>query len=260
MLRGTGLRQSGRAVTGWLSPAADRAYWRAPLDRRPGRIVVAMGVGGFQKWMAARYPSAYVSMADTRVDHLYLDMSSLLHTVMRNSTAAGPWCTVVPPPARHAGGNPRRGMPIRRQFRGEGGGGVRRRPRVGRRGGQAGGTCLTSPLTHTGLPVYARYAGKTMDDFSGALFVRLNFILQVCKPTKSVVLAMDGPAPLAKLLTQRSRRKVSDLQRSCVASGCMLGIGIDKGDLNAAKERRFSPGAGQVTTPGRREAEACLCC
>eukprot|EP00873_Tetraselmis_striata_P021257 jgi/Tetstr1/441521/TSEL_029751.t1 len=153
---------------------ADRAYWRAPLDRRPGRIVVAMGVGGFQKWMAARYPSAYVSMADTRVDHLYLDMSSLLHTVMRNS--------------------------------------------------------------------------KTMDDFSGALFVRLNFILQVCKPTKSVVLAMDGPAPLAKLLTQRSRRKKSakaDQRASLPGGGARK-----KGSRAKAPANQKSKLSKQALTPG----------
>ena len=35
------------------------------------------------------------------------------------------------------------------------------------------------------------------------LYSELDKILLRCQPRKSVLLAMDGPAPLAKLLTQR---------------------------------------------------------
>jgi 5'-3' exonuclease len=36
----------------------------------------------------------------------------------------------------------------------------------------------------------------------------LDAILRLTQPRKSIMLAIDGPAPLAKLVTQRSRRKV----------------------------------------------------
>ena len=35
------------------------------------------------------------------------------------------------------------------------------------------------------------------------LYQRLDEVLGLCEPHKSVVFALDGPAPLAKLLTQR---------------------------------------------------------
>jgi 5'-3' exonuclease len=49
--------------------------------------------------------------------------------------------------------------------------------------------------------------------FHTLLHQRLDAILQLTNPRKSVMLAIDGPAPLAKLMTQRERRKVS--QRGC---------------------------------------------
>jgi 5'-3' exoribonuclease 1 len=47
-----------------------------------------------------------------------------------------------------------------------------------------------------------------MDKFHATLYKRLDEILRVAGPRKSVMLALDGPAPLAKLLTQRKRRQV----------------------------------------------------
>lgn len=49
----------------------------------------------------------------------------------------------------------------------------------------------------------------TYERYHTLLHRRLDAILQLTKPRKSVMLAIDGPAPLAKLLTQRERRKVS---------------------------------------------------
>jgi 5'-3' exonuclease len=40
------------------------------------------------------------------------------------------------------------------------------------------------------------------------LYSKLDEVLRVMQPRKTVMLAVDGPAPLAKLLTQRERRKV----------------------------------------------------
>lgn len=47
-----------------------------------------------------------------------------------------------------------------------------------------------------------------MDDFVFKLNTKLLYILEITSPTVSVVFSMDGPAPLAKLLTQRARRQV----------------------------------------------------
>jgi len=43
------------------------------------------------------------------------------------------------------------------------------------------------------------------------LYQKLDFVLDTCKPNKSVMFALDGPAPLAKLVTQRIRRKRVEL-------------------------------------------------
>ena len=50
-------------------------------------------------------------------------------------------------------------------------------------------------------------AARDMNHFYLLLFRKCDFILDTCRPTKSVMFALDGPAPVAKLLTQRIRRK-----------------------------------------------------
>lgn len=58
---------------------------------------------------------------------------------------------------------------------------------------------------------------RSLDSYHEILYKRLDKLLNVTHPRKSVMLAIDGPAPLAKLMTQRDRRKV------CVESlwGCL---------------------------------------
>lgn len=46
-------------------------------------------------------------------------------------------------------------------------------------------------------------AGRTEDAYFNKLFRSLDLALALAKPQKSVLLALDGPAPLAKLLLQR---------------------------------------------------------
>lgn len=48
-----------------------------------------------------------------------------------------------------------------------------------------------------------------MASFHTMLYRKLDDILRSVNPRKSIIFAVDGPAPLAKLLTQRSRRKAS---------------------------------------------------
>lgn len=42
-----------------------------------------MGIPGFSAWFASENKQAYVPLGQLRVDHLYIDMNSVLHNVMR---------------------------------------------------------------------------------------------------------------------------------------------------------------------------------
>lgn len=60
-----------------------------------------------------------------------------------------------------------------------------------------------------------------MDHFHSLMFIKLDSILMATRPRKSVLFALDGPAPLAKLMTQRARRKVQSTTRfSNASTGC----------------------------------------
>lgn len=52
-----------------------------------------------------------------------------------------------------------------------------------------------------------RSLARNMHQFYLQLYQKLDFILDCCRPQKSVLFSMDGPAPFAKLVTQRGRRK-----------------------------------------------------
>lgn len=49
---------------------------------------------------------------------------------------------------------------------------------------------------------------RSLESYHETLYKRLDKLLNVTQPRKSVMMAIDGPAPLAKLMTQRDRRKV----------------------------------------------------
>lgn len=59
--------------------------------------------------------------------------------------------------------------------------------------------------------VWVGDAANNMDHFHSLMYKKLDDILAATCPRKSVQFALDGPAPLAKLLTQRARRKVTKL-------------------------------------------------
>jgi 5'-3' exonuclease len=42
-----------------------------------------MGIPGFNKWFYEENKQAYVRTCDVQVDHLYIDMNSVLHNVLR---------------------------------------------------------------------------------------------------------------------------------------------------------------------------------
>eukprot|EP00878_Enallax_costatus_P028898 GHUV01031256.1.p1 GENE.GHUV01031256.1~~GHUV01031256.1.p1 ORF type:complete len:123 (+),score=22.48 GHUV01031256.1:183-551(+) len=93
-----------------------------------------MGIPGFNTWFYANNKQAYQTLQQTQTDHLYIDMNSVLHNVLRKA--------------------------------------------------------------------------ENYDKYHALLHKRLDMILRLTNPRKSVMLAIDGPAPLAKLITQRERRKV----------------------------------------------------
>jgi len=61
------------------------------------------------------------------------------------------------------------------------------------------------------VPGAAASTARSPDSYHETLYKRLDKLLNVTQPRKSVMLAIDGPAPLAKLMTQRERRKVRAL-------------------------------------------------
>ncbi|KAG2491419.1 hypothetical protein HYH03_010208 [Edaphochlamys debaryana] len=112
-----------------------------------------MGIPGFNTWFSEKYGKAYVPLGKVRVDHLYIDLNSVLHTVMRKA--------------------------------------------------------------------------RNHNHFHKLLHKRLHAILDATNPTKSVMLAVDGPAPLAKLLTQRERRKKTG--RTVDEGETLTGVAITPG-------------------------------
>jgi 5'-3' exonuclease len=64
------------------------------------------------------------------------------------------------------------------------------------------------PVNHTPPPHPYIHAADCYDKYHALLHKRLDAIMRLTNPRKSVMLAIDGPAPLAKLITQRDRRKV----------------------------------------------------
>ena len=59
---------------------------------------------------------------------------------------------------------------------------------------------------------------KDEEDAVKRLFVALDGVLRVARPTTSLVLALDGAAPIAKIVTQRRRREAA-VAKSGVADG-----------------------------------------
>ncbi|GMH35381.1 hypothetical protein BSKO_03249 [Bryopsis sp. KO-2023] len=114
-----------------------------------------MGIPGFNTWFRQHNHTAHVPLKGVRLDHIYIDMNSVLHLVLRKA--------------------------------------------------------------------------RSMDHFHAMMFAKLDGILMITKPTKSVLLALDGPAPLAKLLTQRSRRKKMSMTTAQAKGKVVPAIAITPG-------------------------------
>jgi XRN 5'-3' exonuclease N-terminus len=146
-----------------------------------------MGIPGFNTWFKTSNKGAYVPVEQVQVDHLYIDMNSVLHLVLRKGES----------PRQSVHGHTHASVlcpdcPLHR---------------------------MRSPPTQ--LPAPTCLAADNMDKFHAMLHKRLNDILRATNPRKTVMLAIDGPAPLAKLVTQRERRKVRHTRAALTASGVM---------------------------------------
>lgn len=145
-----------------------------------------MGVSGFNSFLRRRYPGAYrvLTQEDLEanpVDHLYIDLASTLHQTVRRGKCAGA----------------REGEP-----QGSAASGLA--AAVAKRGGVLFRRCAAQCIsTKSRSSVTAAAAARTRAYFYFLLHKRLDAILACVKPRKRVVIALDGPAPLAKLLEQR---------------------------------------------------------
>jgi hypothetical protein len=59
-------------------------------------------------------------------------------------------------------------------------------------------------------------AVRTVNRFHVSLYTHLDEVLRRTQPRKSVVFALDGPAPLAKLLTQRCGPEAASASPRCM--------------------------------------------
>ncbi|KAG1676125.1 hypothetical protein FOA52_004965 [Chlamydomonas sp. UWO 241] len=97
-------------------------------------------------------------------------------------------------------------------------------------------------------------SSKSWEHFHKNLHIRLNRVLESINPRKSVMIAVDGPAPLAKLLTQRERRKKGARD----SAGLKAKKGGDKkgrggrGHADADDAASLSVLTGNALTPGTR--------
>lgn len=55
----------------------------------------------------------------------------------------------------------------------------------------------------------AAHRSKDWENLARSLFSELNKLLKTCLPRRSVMLSMDGPAPIAKIATARKRREAA---------------------------------------------------
>ena len=171
-----------------------------------------MGVPGFNTWMRTQYVGAYVPQRSS-FDHVYVDMASILHTVLRK----GMQCYVACSFLLMQPSTPYLSLKKRDNSFQECGG-----VDLSYLSSQCRAPCCkqqyccaqckscvaglrtcsvisaTQPQAHVVWP-----AARNVSRFHIALYRQLDEVLSRTHPRKSVVFALDGPAPLAKLLTQR---------------------------------------------------------
>ena len=171
----------------------------------------AMGVPGFNTWMRSQYLGAYVPQR-SEFDHVYVDMASILHTVLRKGAAPATCRSSRAQPPRR-GGAPGLASPL---------------PSVSPDSAAASAVCLASRSrwpswcvlwTAWSLTWCISSAVRTLNRFHVSLYTHLDEVLRRTQPRKSVVFALDGPAPLAKLLTQRCGPEGSN----CLAASRLCG-------------------------------------
>lgn len=139
-----------------------------------------MGVPGLQTWLKRRYGAAFVPLPDQPFDHVYIDMSNILHQVIRRGRAAARGGRAAAAAAACMRAGCRHGWVL---------------PSLPLLPPTGPSCCRPSPRP--------RPAARTKQYFHQLLHRQLDDILRAARPQRRVVLALDGPAPLAKLLEQR---------------------------------------------------------
>jgi XRN 5'-3' exonuclease N-terminus len=73
----------------------------------------------------------------------------------------------------------------------------------------------------------------------------LDCLLKMVEPTKSLVLTFDGPAPFAKLQTQRNRR-ISSPQNCLITPGRRgCGVSVREGEREGKRDGQREGGRGE---------------
>ncbi|CAL5224335.1 g7007 [Coccomyxa viridis] len=70
---------------------------------------------------------------------------------------------------------------------------------------------------------------KDQDSFHYLLHKRLDAVLRLCEPQKTVTFALDGPAPVAKLITQRERRRKEQQKQERTGLKALSSLGLTPG-------------------------------
>ncbi|KAG1672628.1 hypothetical protein FOA52_002109 [Chlamydomonas sp. UWO 241] len=91
-----------------------------------------------------------------------------------------------------------------------------------------------------------------VDGFHTELHARLDKVLTACEPRKSLMLAVDGPAPIAKLLSQRERRKKARGKKSTRETYYSLAVEVSDATVEGEGEMKM---LGRLARPWQAGSE-----
>ena len=170
--------QDGRIGTSRTTTIGGGSTLSRSTRQSTGAATALYGIRGFRETFASVFPSAVreISQRQKPCDHLLIDVNQFLHTTLRKASSRG-----------------RRGN--RR--------GRRNRPR------QKGQYDEESNEKDDAENEEKENEEERWDRALLFLMRDLDNLVEFASPRKSLVLAMDGPPPVAKLATQRKRRQTT---------------------------------------------------